>query len=55
LRKEQIDYDLGLGELKNLVEALRTNLELEAEFKQSVYEFTVKGAAVLKATGKFNN
>jgi len=55
LRKEQIDYDLGLGELKNLVEALKTNLELEAEFKQSVYDFTVKGAAVLKATGKFND
>jgi outer membrane protein len=55
LRKEQIDYDLGLGELKNLVEALKTNLELDAEYKQAVFDFTVKGAAVLKASGKFNN
>ncbi|TNE73472.1 TolC family protein [bacterium] len=54
LRKEQIDYDLGLGEIKNLVEAMKMNLELEAEFKQSQYELSVKEAMLLKAIGKLN-
>lgn len=54
LRKEQIDYDLGLGEIKNLVEALKMNLELEAEFRQSEYELNVKEINLLKAIGKLN-
>lgn len=54
LRKEQIDYDLGFGEIKNLVEAMKTNVELEAEFKQSVFNFTVKETMLLKASGKLN-
>jgi outer membrane protein TolC len=54
LRKEQIDYDLGLGEIKNLVEAMKMNLELEAEFRQSQYDLNVKEINMLKAIGKIN-
>lgn len=54
LRKEQIDYDLGFGEIKNLVEAMKMNIELDAEFKQSVFDFTVKETMLLKASGQLN-
>lgn len=52
LRKEQIDYDLGFGEVMNLVDALKTNLELEAEFRQSESDYNVKKAILLSKSGK---
>lgn len=51
LRTEQIDYDLGLGEIKNLVEATKTSLELEAEFSEAVYQNNIKLGKLLHSSG----
>jgi outer membrane protein TolC len=52
LQQEQIDYDLGLGVVKNLVEAVKTNLELEVQYLQRVYEFNVSLGRLKQAAGR---
>lgn len=52
LQQEQIDYDLGLGEVKNLVEAVKTNLELEVQYRQRVFEYNVSLGKLRQAAGK---
>lgn len=52
LQQEQIDYDLGLGEVKNLVEAVKTNLELEVQYRQRVFEFNVSMGRLRQAAGR---
>ncbi len=52
LQQEQIDYDLGLGEVKNLVDAVKTNLELEVQYLQRVYEFNVSLGRLKQAAGR---
>lgn len=52
LQQEQIDYDLGLGEVKNLVEALMTNLELEVQYLQKVFEYNVSLGKLKMALGR---
>jgi outer membrane protein len=52
LQQEQIDYDLGLGEVKNLVEAVKTNLELEVQYLQRVFEFNVSLGRLKQAVGR---
>ncbi|HKJ47212.1 MAG TPA: TolC family protein [Balneolales bacterium] len=51
LRKEQIDYDLGLGKIKNLLDAVKSNLQLEAEYRQKVYEYNLDLAKLYEASG----
>ncbi|MCH8557568.1 MAG: TolC family protein [Balneolia bacterium] len=51
LRQEQLDYDIGFGDVTNLAEALRANLELEAELQQRTYEFNMRLARLLNASG----
>jgi outer membrane protein len=52
LQQEQIDYDLGLGEVKNLVEAVKTNLELEVQYRQRVFEYNVSLGRLKQASGR---
>ena len=52
LQQEQIDYDLGLGEVKNLVEAVKTNLELEVQYRQRVFEYNVSLGRLRQAAGR---
>ena len=52
LQQEQIDYDLGLGEVKNLVEAVKTNLELEVQYRQRVFEYNVSLGKLKMALGR---
>jgi outer membrane protein TolC len=52
LRQEQLDYDIGFGDVNNLVDAVRQNLELEAEFKQRVYDYNIALAQLYKAGGR---
>jgi len=51
LRQEQLDYDIGFGEILELVNALRTNLELEASHKQRTHDFNVSVARLLNTSG----
>lgn len=51
LRLEQIDYDLGFGEVKNLVEAVRSNLELEVQLRQRIFEYNVNIGKLNKSAG----
>lgn len=53
LRMEQLDYDLGFGEIKDLVDALKTNLELEASYLQKVFELNLS-TSELYVAGGFN-
>jgi outer membrane protein len=52
LQQEQIDYDLGLGVVKNLVEAVKTNLELEVQYLQRVFEYNVSLGRLKQAAGR---
>ncbi len=52
LQQEQIDYDLGLGMVKNLVEAVKTNLELEVQYRQRVFEYNVSLGRLKQAAGR---
>jgi outer membrane protein TolC len=51
LRMEQIDYDLGFGEVKKLVDAVKANLELEVSYRQRIYDFNVNVGKLYKASG----
>lgn len=51
LRTEQIDYDLGMGDVDNLIDATKTSLELEAEFNQAVYQNNIKLGKLLHSSG----
>ncbi|MFW6348257.1 MAG: TolC family protein, partial [Cyclonatronaceae bacterium] len=52
LRQEQLDYDIGFGDVDNLVDAVRQNLELEAEYKQRVYDYNIALGRLYKASGR---
>lgn len=51
LRNEQIDYDLGFGDVKNLVDAVKKNLELEVTYKQRIHEYNLRMARLWHASG----
>lgn len=51
VRNEQLNYDLGFGDMEELVDAVRKELELRVELKQSVFELNKKMAALYKASG----
>lgn len=51
LALELADTDLGFGEPKNLIDALRAELELKFKFKESVFEFNSNLAKLQKASG----
>lgn len=51
LRQEQLDYDLGMGEVKDLIDALKTKLETEVKYRQRVFEFNKNMAQLYQASG----
>lgn len=51
LRMEQIDYDLGFGEVKNLIDAVKSNLELEVSQRQRIFDFNVSVGKLNTAAG----
>ena len=51
LRSEQLDYDLGFGESKDLIDAVRQELELRLEEKQSIFEYNSAMASLNKTAG----
>lgn len=51
LRSEQLDYDLGFGESKDLIDAVRQELELRLEEKQSIFEYNQAMATLNNRAG----
>ncbi|MEX0681327.1 MAG: TolC family protein [Balneolales bacterium] len=51
LRTEQIDLDLGFGDIKNLVDAVKKKMELEVDVKQMTFELNMKIANLHHAAG----
>ena len=51
LRTEQINFDLDLGDTENLVDAVRSNLELEASYYEQVRTYDVAVLRLHAATG----
>lgn len=51
LRAEQLDYDLGFGESKDLIDAVRQELELRLSEKQSIFEYNAAIAKLNKSAG----
>ncbi len=51
LRQEQLDYDFGMGDTKDLIDAMRKELELKVQLKREVFEFNKNMAQLFKASG----
>ena len=51
LRAEQLDFDLGFGDSKDLIDAVRQELELRLEVKQSIFEFNQSMLKLNKSAG----
>ncbi len=51
LRMEQQDYDFGIGDVKDLIDAMKMELELRLKEKESIYEFNTAMAKLNNAAG----
>ncbi len=51
LRMEQLDYDFGFGDSKDLVDAVRQELELRLSEMESIFDFNSKVAKLNKSAG----
>lgn len=51
LRQEQLDYDFGIGETKDLIDAMKKELELRLQYKRRVLEFNKSMAELFRAAG----
>lgn len=51
VRNEQLNYDIGFGDVEDLLDAVQKELELLVELKQNTFELNKKIAALYKAGG----
>jgi outer membrane protein TolC len=51
LRQEQLDYDFGMGEVKDLIDAMKKELELKFKLKQRIFEYNSSLAKLNKSAG----
>lgn len=51
LRQEQLDYDFGMGDAKDLIDAMKKELELELRLKQRIFEYNSSLAKLNKSAG----
>lgn len=51
LRQEQLDYDFGMGDAKDLIDAMRKELELKLQLKQRIFEYNSSLAKLNKSAG----
>ena len=51
VRNEQLNYDIGFGDVEDLLDAVQKELELRLLLKQNVFELNKKIAALYKAGG----
>lgn len=50
LRQEQLDYDLGMGNTKDLIDALKKELMLRVQLKQAIFEFNANMAELYRVS-----
>ena len=48
---EQLDYDFGIGDVRDVVDALEQELELRIEEKQTAFDYIISLANLKKVTG----
>lgn len=51
VRNEQLNYDIGFGDVENYVDAVQKELELRVQLKQNIFELNKKIAALYRAGG----
>lgn len=51
VRNEQLNYDIGFGDVEDLLDALQKELEIRFELNQYTFELNKKIAELLKASG----
>ncbi len=51
LRMEQLDYDFGIGNVRDVVDALKQELELRIEEKETVFDYIINLANLNKVAG----
>lgn len=51
LRQEQLDYDFGMGETKDLIDAMQKELELRVQLKRRIFEFNKDMAKLYRKAG----
>lgn len=51
LRTEQIDYDLGFGDIKNLVDAVKKKMEMELQLRRLTFDYNLKLARLYRSAG----
>ncbi|WP_340104839.1 TolC family protein [Rhodohalobacter sp. 8-1] len=51
VRQEQLDYDFGFGDVKDLLDAVQKELETRVELKQNTFELNKRVAELYKAAG----
>jgi outer membrane protein TolC len=51
LRQEQLDYDFGMGDTKDLIDAMQKELELRVQLKRDVFEFNNNMAKLHRKAG----
>ncbi|MBD3616011.1 MAG: TolC family protein [Gracilimonas sp.] len=51
LRQEQLDHDFGMGDAKDLIDAMKKELELKLQLKQRIFEYNSSLAKLNKSAG----
>ena len=51
LRQEQLDYDFGIGDTKDLIDAMQKELELRVKLNREVFEFNKNMAELYRKSG----
>ena len=51
VRNEQLNYDIGFGDVEDLLDSLQKELELRIQLKQNVFELNKRIAELYKASG----
>lgn len=51
LRQEQLDYDFGIGDTKDLIDAMKKELELRLELKRQIFDYNKNMAELFRASG----
>ncbi|MEX1062591.1 MAG: TolC family protein [Balneolaceae bacterium] len=51
VRHEQLNYDYGFGNVEDLIDSIRKELELRVTLKQSIFEMNTKVASLFQSSG----
>ncbi|MDX1671055.1 MAG: TolC family protein [Balneolaceae bacterium] len=51
LRQEQLDYDFGMGDTKDLIDAMKKELELRVQLKREIFQFNKDMAELYNSAG----